>query len=1031
MFLIFKNCFNNTKKVWVQFLCIIFLLISGMGIFYANTSFAKNLQSLFNTRYNNGLHQFSTSSFDYTKYELNGVKVEDPEQLQNYFNTYKDKFNYDVAQINYFSTTTKIKSLNLTIEITQLSHNLNNNSYIDSTYPTRWSDPSFPLLDNSQVLLKNHILINELWAKNHGYEVGSKIEIYGRQFTISGYDIPTQYFMNVLGNSFLPDKENQCLFVVNQDDYKDLKLNLPQSKEAIYWAFRFNDLTKKNQVLSKYANFENFIHQNLTLPDKKSAILDDIWTPSTPWNAKINFILSAISNNQFISNIFLSIILGISFIILFIVIKKMIEDSQLQIGCLKALGYPNFKVAFGFTSFIFQALFIASILSFLIGQFLIPRFYASSGQINYIFLIPSFYFSATSLLLSILVPLFALFTFGICVSYFYVRKSSLGLMTGANLYKNGILTKYFAPKISGFPFALRFPLFFTFKSFGKISIISLTTLFSTFFIFFVFAAAGIANFVVSQTKQALNFNYIYSFNSSVKNNPTFTLVGDENFDHNFPAVNDTLSYEPSQNMFQKSIHPWDYTSPSTPTPNYQYLSYWQTIDAKYVKNNFYITELNQETIYTNGETWLKKYWLYEMSQNINPQFLLNGFFIDHNTISYYVQNKEQFLNSFPIDRSIIEPIMDNLTLYFPKDSHQLESFPLILPIGFSCYSLGYYNEEPEMPFFSTKSNALLYDKDEGKNANINVEFGGYNFSDQKDQTDRSGERKIDYTNFFSKEEINLFANWNPQEHPHILPVEATDLFLKTHRLSVGDEFALMDGSKPTQWKAKIIYKSTDLFRKTMATNNKILSEYLNEINSIPNIDNDYIYQPNTLLSYQKYQYVINDVLPFLVNLDPSIESPLIPAISNLPINVQMILKNLEATLSLFNAFINIFVSIAGFIALIIMILIVNVLIQENRYFIGTMKVLGYRNKEINWLFVLTYMPFVILSIIVGMIIAYFILTYLSNVLADKTSAPLYFNISFETFLLTPLILLIIMMIAISSSYLSILKARLLDLTSNK
>jgi len=105
-------------------------------------------------------------------------------------------------------------------------------------------------------------------------------------------------------------------------------------------------------------------------------------------------------------------------------------------------------------------------------------------------------------------------------------------------------------------------------------------------------------------------------------------------------------------------------------------------------------------------------------------------------------------------------------------------------------------------------------------------------------------------------------------------------------------------------------------------------------------------------------------------------------------------KNIEDEIEVFNYVIYVIIAFAALMAFLIMLVIANVIVEENRKNISLMKVLGYKNKEIGDIILNIYTPFIIFAYLISIPAMVYLIRYILDILADDIGFIIPVSISF-------------------------------------
>jgi putative ABC transport system permease protein len=117
-------------------------------------------------------------------------------------------------------------------------------------------------------------------------------------------------------------------------------------------------------------------------------------------------------------------------------------------------------------------------------------------------------------------------------------------------------------------------------------------------------------------------------------------------------------------------------------------------------------------------------------------------------------------------------------------------------------------------------------------------------------------------------------------------------------------------------------------------------------------------------------------------------------------------ENMQAQMSASNGAIYFVIAFASVLALIVILVIANVIIEENKKTISLMKVMGYKNKEISQIVLNIYTPFVIISYLLAIPVMKEILSFIVKVLTKDIDIAIPIELSLTKALIGLLGLLI-------------------------
>ena len=116
--------------------------------------------------------------------------------------------------------------------------------------------------------------------------------------------------------------------------------------------------------------------------------------------------------------------------------------------------------------------------------------------------------------------------------------------------------------------------------------------------------------------------------------------------------------------------------------------------------------------------------------------------------------------------------------------------------------------------------------------------------------------------------------------------------------------------------------------------------------------------------------------------------------------------NMEMVMETYNISLYVVMIFAALMVFIIVLIIANIVIEENKRTISLMKVLGYKNKEINSIVLNMYTPFIIIAYIISIPVMIKILNKIVEILTKNIDFTIPITLSYEKALLGLIILLL-------------------------
>lgn len=141
-------------------------------------------------------------------------------------------------------------------------------------------------------------------------------------------------------------------------------------------------------------------------------------------------------------------------------------------------------------------------------------------------------------------------------------------------------------------------------------------------------------------------------------------------------------------------------------------------------------------------------------------------------------------------------------------------------------------------------------------------------------------------------------------------------------------------------------------------------------------------------------------------------------------SVEDLKENLESQMSSFNGAIYVVISFAGVMAFIIILVIANVVVEENKKTISLMKVMGYNDKSISQIVLNIYTPFITVAYLLSIPAMKKLLSFIVGKLTQSIDFAIPIEFSFEKALIGLVVILVSYFIAIFISRKSLNKVPL-------
>ncbi len=926
-------------------------------------------------------------------------------QLKNYY-AYASKNTIDVNHHNSSLITPTSQVLNITFTDNDLRKNMS------QVY----------LQKNTGILPKkdNEILVNKYFANQNHWKIGDEINLFGydkslldtlkdiplvfQKFKIVGYGMS-------LSTSESPNMENDDSSIpttntnysygniyTTYNEYKNIKKDIYDSyanylkdneflNGDLIWSIDNNpycefDLSiTGNTFLSNNSNYYDQIineaqGKNYFSLDKSSYIGKKYLNSDLHQTIKTN------QTSILTSAAMVIIILGFSFIFLNLIIKRDINNSKRQLGIFKAMGYTTKNLSWIYSYKVFITFIFAAIIGYLISipiQILSTSFTFKSIVI---LTITKFNYLPTFLIMTLLfIPLlFTIISF--LLNLYYIKKPPIELIYSTQIVQNKWLLNtwkkvfFLSTKVGKLKIA------FTVQSLYKWIIILIIILFST--------ASLIMN---SSIILSMNDNLSNNILANIYTDAVKTTIPNENLRHTI--LDTTNSKMQTQYDVQKNNSPFAMVNPND-------ASVQQEITSSTTKWNENIDNKNWITLNITQYPYIYLGDLFKIYQSLIS--------VDAGFKNPDIQSTLQNLNilnnhSLYGDKTVIcfNKIMYGNT---EKNYNVMKNY-LTSPLFAKSI------DEPVLRIngLAGQANKTDFKKFEYYFLKNNITNDDYNNVINYDSN--SNEIPVIITSKLSK-----FLHWKVND---VISYKSTDI--DNIGLTVNRDLNVNQVRKNIS--LKIVAVSQNDYSTLIFTGYNNLAKFYEDINKI-----DYYNTTNNVADYSLLNSVMSQVNTFpncsslkdVINLiqnqtktkDIDMEYFSICINENLDnflntsqtiINFFQIWNNDEIKVgytdftnmdfypqlkSTLNSIYGV-IQVTGNIQIIFMFILVGILIlislaliiDENKRVIIMLKVLGYKIKTINWITTGNTILIIILSLTFSIIIAYFILQLLQNILWTK------------------------------------------------
>lgn len=264
--------------------------------------------------------------------------------------------------------------------------------------------------------------------------------------------------------------------------------------------------------------------------------------------------------------------------------------------------------------------------------------------------------------------------------------------------------------------------------------------------------------------------------------------------------------------------------------------------------------------------------------------------------------------------------------------------------------------DPDDDYILGASFKLLEVKDsKGKNKDID---------DDKNISITGVDKKRNYLDIVNSKNKDIFSDISNDEV--IINANMKEVL----NIDVGDTIVIGDGEK-----LEISYVVKDISESYMDFTSYVTRESLSNKLGLPQVAYNGIYSNNS-----KYKDVSK--------IDPQIAKSIAYVFS-----FDDLKDNVYSQVKTFNSSIYVVIGFASFMALVIIAVIANIIVEENKKTISLMKVMGYKNKEISSIVLNIYTPFVIIAYLLSIPVMIYILKAIVKALIGDMNMALPISLS--------------------------------------
>lgn len=345
---------------------------------------------------------------------VSGFLVADGSMIKSYDESF-EKYNIENGNFETMSELTDSQRS----DIEKLGIKLYNNYYADGTisdnktvriFADRKEVNKVCLMRGRLPKAENEIAIDRMFSENNKIEVGDKIEIFGKEKTITGYVALSDYSALFENNSdAMFDSVNFSVAIVTDDEFK--------SYDNIYYHYSYS---------WKYNDEPKDISDEKEISDALAAKLNQI-SPLKNFipryaNQSINFTREDMGGDRAMMIMLLYIIIAILAFVFAVTISNTISKEATTIGTLRASGYKKSELIRHYISMPMIVTVIGALIGNILGYTAFKDLCASMYYGSYSLLKYETRWNAEAFLLTTVIPLIIMF---IITLFVLINKLSL------------------------------------------------------------------------------------------------------------------------------------------------------------------------------------------------------------------------------------------------------------------------------------------------------------------------------------------------------------------------------------------------------------------------------------------------------------------------------------------------------------------------------------------------------------------------------------------------------------------------------
>lgn len=833
----------------------------------------------------------------------------------------------------------------------------------------------------------------------------------------------------------VPNFQKQAILFTNTSGYERMNNAFRGNGHENYIAGRFNTNVSQEEINNRISKLEAIAKKDMNWPANIQIVSDKVDTihekvllvPN-----RVTFLTSLNSSIKTVIYITTSMLIILSSFIVLMVVKREIAEQRRFLATLLANGYSKSQISLATTIISLMVAFIPSILGYISGYFLQFWFidiFSNSWSLP----VHNYRFSWLSLSLTVILPILGVFLISYLITLWELRGNVVDLLKDAETRFASKMSANAMGMFAWLGIKTKLSLSLFFSNMSKMFTILLTTGVAVISISIGFTMIGKFDSALQNSRQYNNYKYKVNLVSPTKEGGEYKIIMPDRVGAMGLSLNnmkdlyrtDIMNAPISKPTFYKSF----FLLPSQrdqyfengyddPTKNNK--SYKIDYIQKYKLYNFLkhrvsikpLLDANIGALGVSNNPW-------EFVTNSIPENQMHS--IDNATSKFFEygislpENKKYILEPW-YPKKDIDGLVKPDTNYITEPFNNNVSNPVISKKYrmFVLNILKHFDDEPNKsnPYFMSYGD-IFTDFDDQYYTYMNANFidnsSNYELNITGiDQTNHSyytiPDSKLD------KLDLSYFKDKN------VIPIIANAYFLNRHNKSIGDEFT-MDitndvnriarkfNKTDNNIKFKIIdsidtYDGDELITTRIIANNVLGMStwgfngvYTNHnspriLSTLSLYSQSGIYIPSSAIDetdqssgpYTFIEAAIDDhALPsYINNVSDYVNAYSNSAyvLSNYDVTQSEITNYVfKNTLDLSSKIIWIIEGIAITISFLFVFIMATMMLSANKKNISTLKVMGYRNKEIRWIFIRTnFLPMLLatlfsIPIVFGLLIA--------------------------------------------------------------